>query len=50
MQEGPPDLTHGWCELDLSLPLIQRGWYLAGLATHIQNISTNDYMCDIPSE
>jgi hypothetical protein len=50
MQTEPPDLTHGWCELDLSSPHIQRGWYLAGLVAHIQNISTNDYMCDIPSE
>jgi hypothetical protein len=50
MQEGPPDLTHGWCELNLSDPQIQRGWYLAGLPTYIQNMSTNDYMCEIPSE
>ena len=50
MQQEPPDLTHGWCELDLSAPRIQRGWYLSGLATHNQNISTNDYLCDIPSE
>jgi hypothetical protein len=50
MQEGPPDLTHGWCELNLSDPQIQRGWYLAGLPPYIQNMSTNDYMCEIPSE
>jgi hypothetical protein len=50
MQDGPPDFTHGWCELDLSNPIIQRGWYLAGLSSHIQNMSTNDYMCGIPSD
>lgn len=50
MQDGPPDLTHGWCELDLSTPQIQGGWYLAGLPPHIQNMSTNDYMSEIPSE
>ena len=50
MQEEAPDLTHGWCELDLSAPQIQRGWYLSGLPAHIQNLSTNDYMCEIPSD
>jgi hypothetical protein len=50
MQDGPPDFTHGWCELNLSDPHIQRGWYLAGLPSYIQNMSTNDYMCEIPSE
>jgi hypothetical protein len=50
MQDGPPDLTHGWSELNLSIPQIQKGWYLAGLPSHIQNMSTNDYMCEIPSE
>ncbi len=48
MQEGTADLTHGWCETDLSDPRIQRGWYLGGLETHIRNMSTNDYMCEIP--
>jgi len=50
MQDGPPDLTHGWCELNFSDPQIQKGWYLAGLPSHIQNMSTNDYICDIPSD
>ena len=49
MQDGPPDLTHGWCEPNLSDSRIQKGWYLAGLPSHIQNMSTNDYMCEIPS-
>jgi hypothetical protein len=50
MQDGPPDLTHGWSELDLSDPEVQKGWYLEGLPSYIQNMSTNDYMCEIPSE
>lgn len=49
MQEAPPDLTHGWCETDLSAPRIQGGWYLEGRPDHIRNMSTNDYMCEIPS-
>jgi hypothetical protein len=49
MQDGPPDLTHGWCELDLSDPQIKRGWFLNNLPSYIQNMSTNDYMCEIPS-
>ncbi len=49
MQEGPASLTHGWCETDLSDPEIRRGWYLGGLPVHIRNLSTNDYMCEIPT-
>ncbi len=48
MQEDPPDLTHGWCDLNFGNPNIKRGWYLAGLPTHIRNMSTNDYMFEIP--
>lgn len=48
MQQEPRDLTHGWCELNLSNPQIQKAWYLAGLEMHIQNLSTNDYMFEIP--
>jgi len=48
MQEEPPALTHGWCETNLTNPKIQRGWYLAGLPTHLRNMSTNDYMFEIP--
>jgi len=50
MQEAPADLTHGWCEPDLSNPQVQGGWYLEGWPTHIRNMSTNDYLCEIPSE
>ncbi len=50
MQDGPPELTHGWCELNLSDPQIKRGWYLDSLPSYIQNMSTNDYMCEIPSD
>lgn len=50
MQEGGPDLTHGWCELDLSQPKVRKGWFLSGLPTHIRNMSTNDYMFEIPEE
>ncbi len=48
MQETPADLTHGWCELNLSDPKIKRGWYLKAHPVYIQNMSTNDYMFDIP--
>lgn len=50
MQEGGPDLTHGWCELDLSHPEVKRGWFLAGLPIHIRNMSTNDYLFEISKE
>jgi hypothetical protein len=49
MQEAPADLTHGWCETDLSDPQIRGGWYLEGRPVHIRNMSTNDYMCEIPA-
>lgn len=49
MQEDPPALTHGWCELDLTNPGIQRGWYLDGYSTCIRNMSTNDYLFEIPA-
>ncbi len=49
MQEGAADLTHGWCETDLSFPQVRRGWYLGGWPVHIRNMSTNDYMCEIPA-
>jgi hypothetical protein len=39
-------LTHGWCELNLSNPQIQRGWYLN--APHYE-YNTNDYLLEIPS-
>ena len=48
MQETPADLTHGWSELNLANPNIKRGWYLKGHPVYIQNMSTNDYMFDIP--
>jgi len=48
MQEEPPALTHGWCELDLTNPDIQRGWYLEGQPICIRNMSTNDYLFEIP--
>ncbi len=48
MQEGTADLTHGWCETNLSEPNVQRGWYRGGLETHVRNMSTNDYLCEIP--
>ncbi|MGB2908790.1 MAG: hypothetical protein WBB73_16950 [Candidatus Aminicenantaceae bacterium] len=49
MQEAPADLTHGWCETDLSDPQVQGGWYLEGWPVHVQNMSTNNYLCAIPS-
>ncbi|MEN8154509.1 MAG: hypothetical protein ABFR75_10845 [Acidobacteriota bacterium] len=49
MQDGPPSLTHGWSETDLLKPDIKRGWFLGGLSDHIRNMSTNDYLFDIPS-
>ncbi|MBN2244219.1 MAG: hypothetical protein JW755_00085 [Candidatus Aminicenantes bacterium] len=51
MQDDPShqDLTHGWCETNLTNPNIQRGWYLDGLPTHLRHMSTNDYMFEIPT-
>jgi len=40
------DMTHGWCELNLSNPQIQKGWYLD---TSNSEYNTNDYMFEIPS-
>lgn len=48
MQQEPADLTHGWCELNLSNPQIEGAWYISGLEMHQQNMSTNDYMFEIP--
>jgi len=48
MQDENEDLTHGWCELNLSNPDTKQGWYLAGHSMHIRNMSTNDYMFEIP--
>jgi len=50
MQEEPPDLTHGWCELNLSNPQIARGWYLTGHPIYVRNMSVNDYMFEIPRQ
>jgi len=49
MQEAPADLTHGWCDTYLSDPRVQGGWYLDGWPVHVRNMSTNDYLCEIPS-
>lgn len=49
LQEEPPALTHGWCELDLANPNIQKGWFLAGHPICIRNMSTNDYLFEIPA-
>lgn len=43
--QQPDDLTHGWCELDLSRPETQRGWYL-DCPHNVYN--TNDYLFEIP--
>jgi hypothetical protein len=50
MQEEPPDLTHGWSELDLSNPQVRKGWYLSGHPVYLRNMSTNDYLFEIPAE
>lgn len=49
MQDENLDLTHGWCELNLKNPKIQRGWYLAGHSLCIRNMSANDYLFEIPA-
>ena len=49
MQEEPLDLTHGWCETNLSNPNISRGWYLGNIEDYVRNMSVNDYMFEIPS-
>ncbi len=48
MQDGPADLTHGWCDLNLAKPNIKGSWYLEGLSACVQNMSTNDYLFEIP--
>ncbi|MBN2134493.1 MAG: hypothetical protein JW737_02060, partial [Acidobacteria bacterium] len=48
LQDEHADNTHGWCELNLANPNIKQGWYLAGHPIYIQNMSTNDYMFEIP--
>jgi hypothetical protein len=44
LQEGG-ELTHGWCELNVSNPRIQRAWYID--CPH-NEYNTNDYLFDIP--
>ncbi|MBW1783036.1 MAG: hypothetical protein JRL30_20125 [Deltaproteobacteria bacterium] len=48
MQEEPADQTHAWGELNLSDFRRQGDWHLANLPVYNQNMSTNDYMSDIP--
>jgi hypothetical protein len=45
LQEGG-ELTHGWCELNLSSPQIQRAWYIN--CPHYE-YNTNDYLFEIPA-
>jgi hypothetical protein len=47
MQAESGEMTHGWCELNLSNPQIKRGWYLN---TSYYEYNTNDYMFEIPSD
>ena len=49
MQEAPANETHAWGELNLANFQKQGDWHLAGLPIHHQNMSTNDYMSDIPA-
>jgi hypothetical protein len=44
LQEGG-EPTHGWCELNVSNPMIQRAWYID--CPH-NEYNTNDYLFDIP--
>jgi hypothetical protein len=45
--QDPGDLTHGWCELNLSNPQIKRGWYIN--SPHSE-YNSNDYMFEIPAD
>ena len=49
MQEAPANDTHAWGELNLANFQRQGDWHLAGLPIYNQNMSTNDYMSDIPA-
>ena len=49
MQEAPANETHAWGELNLANFQRQGDWHLAGLPIYNQNMSTNDYMSDIPA-
>ena len=49
MQEPPANETHAWGELNLANFQRQGDWHLAGLPIYNQNMSTNDYMSDIPA-
>jgi hypothetical protein len=44
--QEPGDFTHGWCELTLTNPQVQRGWYLN--SSHAE-YNSNDYIFEIPS-
>ena len=48
MQEAPANETHAWGELNLTNFQRQGDWHLANLPIQHQNMSTNDYMSDIP--
>lgn len=48
MQEPPANETHAWGELNLANFQRQGDWHLASLPIHYQDMSTNDYMSDIP--
>lgn len=43
-EEGQ-DLTHGWCDTDLSSPQSAGGWYLGNES----NYATSDYLFEIPA-
>ena len=49
MQEAPANETHAWGELNLADFQRQGDWHLANLPLQNQNMSTNDYMSDIPA-
>ncbi len=48
MQEAPANETHAWGDLNLANFQRQGDWHLANLPMYYQNMSTNDYMSDIP--
>lgn len=43
--QEPDDMTHGWSELNLNMPMIQKGWFIDS-PHHLYN--TNDYLLSIP--
>ena len=47
LEDESLDMTHGWCELNLSNPQIKRGWYLN---TSYFEYNTNDYLFEIPAD